>query len=96
MLVRRSSRWTMSPCCSEVRLGIEPSLPPYQSGVLPVAPTDQSDPGWNRTIAFLDVGQASSPLDHGILSVTEVGVEPTNTRLSTSSLCQFAYPVIFK
>jgi hypothetical protein len=26
-------------------------------------------------------------------SVTEVGVEPTGTRLSTSSLCQFAYPV---
>jgi len=32
-------------------------------------------------------------LDHGInLSVTEVGVEPTGTRLSTSSLGQFAYP----
>ena len=26
--------------------------------------------------------------------VTEVGVEPTGTRLSTSSLCQFAYPVM--
>ena len=25
-----------------------------------------SDPGWNRTIDFLDVTQASSPLDHGI------------------------------
>jgi hypothetical protein len=28
--------------------------------------------------------------------VTEVGVEPTGTRLSTSSLCQFAYPVMFQ
>ena len=56
-----------------------------------------SDPGWNRTITFLHVAQVSSPLDHGIkLSVTEVGVEPTGTRFSTSSLCQFAYPVIGK
>ena len=55
-----------------------------------------SDPGWNRTITFLVVTQASLPLDHGIvfLSVTEVGLEPTGTRLSTSPLCQFAYPVI--
>ena len=32
-------------------------------------PTDQlsvSDPGWNRTITFLGVTQASLPLDHGI------------------------------
>ena len=28
------------------------------------------------------------------LSVTEVGVEPTGTRLSTSPLCQFAYPLV--
>ena len=55
-----------------------------------------SDPGWNRTSTFLVVTQASLPLDHGIvlLSVTEVGLEPTGTRLSTSPLCQFAYPVI--
>ena len=26
-----------------------------------------SDPGWSRTIAFLVVTQASSPLDHGIV-----------------------------
>src|SRR5262249_30314348 len=33
----------------------------------------RSDPGWNRTITFLHVTQASSPLDHGTkLSVTEV------------------------
>jgi hypothetical protein len=35
-----------------------------------------SDPGWNRTITLLGVIQASSPLDHGIMSVTEAGVEP--------------------
>ena len=38
-----------------------------------------SDPGWNRTSTFLDVGQASSPLDHGIMSVTEAGVEPAKS-----------------
>ena len=38
---------------------------------------------------LLHVTQVSSPLDHGIvLSVTEVGVEPTRTRPSTSPLCQ--------
>ena len=63
-----------------------------------LALTDQiaiSDPGWNRTINFLHVTQAPLPLDHGTkLSVTEVGVEPTGTKFSTSSLCQFAYPAM--
>ena len=39
-----------------------------------------SDPGWNRTSTFLHVTQASSPLDHGIMSATRV------------SLCQLAFP----
>ena len=39
-----------------------------------------SDPGWNRTISLLGVIQASSPLDHGIMSVTEAGVEPAKSR----------------
>ena len=44
--------------------------------------SDYSNPGWNRTITFLDVAQVSSPLDHGIkLSVTEVGVEPTQSQV---------------
>ena len=43
-------------------------------------PCCASDPGWNRTSTFLHVTQASSPLDHGIVSVTEVGVEPTKSR----------------
>src|SRR5262245_39350147 len=69
-----SSRWTSRPCClSEVRLGIEPSLPLYQSGVQPqhlqtTVFSHRSDPGWNRTITFLHVTQAPSPLDHGIVS----------------------------
>src|SRR5207248_2324598 len=67
-----SSRWTSRPCLlSEVRLGIEPSLPPYQSGVQPQhlqtkMSSHCSDPGWSRTITFLHVTQAPSPLDHGI------------------------------
>ena len=28
--------------------------------------SNRSDPGWNRTITFLDVAQVSLPLDHGI------------------------------
>ena len=75
-----SSRWTSRPSSSEVRLGIEPSLPPYHGGVQPQHLQTTSDPGWNRTITFLDVAQASLPLDHGIKSVTEVGVEPTKSR----------------
>ena len=76
--------------------GIEPRSPRCKRGIFPLdEPPMFSDPGWNRTITFLHVTQVSSPLDHGIkLSVTEVGVEPTGTRLSTSSLCQFAYPVV--
>ncbi len=60
-------------------------------------PTDRhfSDPGWNRTITFLAVTQASSPLDHGIVS-SDRGRSRTCkiTRLSTSSLCLFAYSAV--
>ena len=68
----------------EVRPGIEPGPRPYQGRVLPkhLQTNSTSDPGWNRTITLLDVGQASSPLDHGIISVTEEGVEPTESRAS--------------
>ena len=66
----------------KVRPGIEPGLPPYRGGVLPqhLQTNFISDPGWNRTIDFLDVTQASLPLDHGIVRVTGVGFEPTNSR----------------
>ena len=66
----------------KVRPGIEPGLPPYRGGVLPqhLQTNVISDPGWNRTIDFLDVDQASLPLDHGIDRVTGVRVELTNSR----------------
>jgi hypothetical protein len=66
----------------KVRPGIEPGLPPYRGGVLPqhLQTNFISDPGWNRTIDFLDVDQASLPLDHGIVSVTGVRVELTKSR----------------
>ena len=58
----------------------------------PRAFTNCSDPGWSRTITFLDVGQVSLPLDHGINLVTEVVAKSTGTRFSTSPVYQFAYP----
>lgn len=48
-----------------------------------------SDPGWNRTSTFLDVGQASSPLDHGIIlrqglqPLGREGIEPLVTHLTS-------------
>ena len=87
-VVCQRSVWELNPVFCPTKAAC--SLSTYR-------PIAISDPGWNRTITFLHVAQVSSPLDHGIkLSVTEVGVEPTGTRLSTSSLCQFAYPVMFK
>ena len=60
-------------------------------------PCCASDPGWNRTSTFLDVTQASSPLDHGIMFSDRGGSRTHKiTRLSTCSLCLFAYPVMFK
>ena len=52
-------------------------------------PVFVSDPGWNRTSSFLHVTQASSPLDHGIMSVIRVGIEPTESQV----LGLFALPV---
>jgi hypothetical protein len=83
--------YSLSPCARhipmcrarlKVRPGIEPGLPPYRGGVLPqhLQTNSSSDPGWNRTIDFLDVTQASLPLDHGIVVVTGVRVELTNSR----------------
>lgn len=66
---------------------------------------DGIEPGHRReALVLLAVIQASLPLDHGImLSVTEVGVEPTKSPGSGHrpqggrwSLCLFAYPVISK
>ena len=49
----------------------------------------ESDPGWNRTSSFLHVTQAPLPLDHGIMSVIRVGIEPTESQV----LGLFALPV---
>src|SRR5262245_50459228 len=83
---------------TEVRLGIEPSLPPYQSGVQPqhlqtklksVIPD-----GIEPSLSWLSPRRLCRWTTGSI--VTEVGVEPTGTRLSTSSLCQFAYPAMLQ
>ena len=74
-----SCRWTSSPL---IKRSVRESNP------VPVLTTDvccrntyrlSSDPGWNRTSTLLHVTQASSPLDHGIMSVTEAGVEPAKS-----------------
>ena len=69
------------PSCREVRPGIEPGLLPYHGSVRPkhLQTNFKSDPGWNRTITLLHVTQASSPLDHGTIRVTEAGVEPAKS-----------------
>ena len=59
--------------------GIEPRFPPCHSGVFPLDHDPVSGAPGNRTITLLHVTQASSPLDHGIMSVTRVGVEPTKS-----------------
>ena len=47
---------------------------------------------------FLDVGQASSPLDHGIVvQVAEAGIEPAKSRGSRPRrFACFAYPAVFE
>ena len=99
-----SSRWTMSPCCSEVRLGVEPSLPPYQSGVLPAAPTDLRviPDGIEPSLSWMSARRLHRWTTGSIFEVTGEGVEPTTSRGSPSpyrhgsSLCLFAYPAMFK
>jgi hypothetical protein len=89
--------WTSGPCVKRSVRELSPALLPTTEACCRNTYRPSSDPGWSRTTAFLVVIQASSPLDRGImLQVTEVGVEPTGTRLSTSPLFQFAYPVIIK
>jgi hypothetical protein len=67
---------------AKVPPGVEPGLPPYRGGVPPkhLQTNCQNNPGWNRTIAFLVVTQASSPPDHGIIQVTGVRIELTKSR----------------
>ena len=69
------------PCSVEGPSGNRTRSPSLPRRCATGTPTDHcfSDPGWNRTSDFLGVIQASSPLDHGIIRVTEVGVEPTKS-----------------
>lgn len=87
-----------SPVLREVRSGIEPELRPYHGRVLleHLQTNSSSDPGWNRTITFLDVGQASSPLDHGISIDSDRGGRrthnheaplPSGSRLAALPVC---------
>ena len=71
-----SSRWTSSPSKihAEVRPGFEPGLPPYRGGVPPQhLQTQVTRTELNRR--FLNVNQASSPLDHEVAPVAEARVE---------------------
>ena len=98
--IKSSSLGHAGPLSREVRPGIEPGLPSLPQTACchnTYRPFVTSDPGWNRTIALLGVIQASSPLDHGIMfSDQRWESNPQNHRLSTCSLCRFAYLVMFK
>ena len=96
-----SSRPPVGPCqpiSQEVRPGVEPGLPPYRGGVLPkhlqtISATVIPD-GVEPALSWLSPRRLCRWTTGSCSSVTEVGVEPTGTRLSTSPLCQFAYPVV--
>ncbi len=77
-----SSRWTSVPKSKRSVRELNPAFRLTTAACRrnTYRPFVKSDPGWSRTMVLLDVGQASSPLDHGImLSVTRVGVEPTKS-----------------
>ena len=92
-----SSRWTSRPNSQEVRPGIEPGPRPYHGRVLP----EHLQTIFSSVIPA-GIEPALSCMSRrrlrrwttGSLSVTEVGLEPTGTRLWTSPLCRFAYPVV--
>ena len=79
-----SSHWTSSPCYL-IERSVRELNPVFllttqvccRNTYRPLLVS--SDPGWTRTSTLLHVTQASSPLDHGINQVIEVGVEPTKS-----------------
>ena len=71
--IERAAHFARGPSGNRTR---SPSLPRRCAAG---TPTDPSDPGWTRTIVFLVVTQVSPPLDYGIVSVTEAGVEPAKS-----------------
>ena len=96
-----SSRWTSSPfhlLNAEVRPGIEPGLPPYRGGVLPkhlqtnlvaVIPD-----GIEPSLSWLSPGRLRLWTTGSISSDRGGSRTHRITRLSTSSLFQFAYPAV--
>ncbi len=75
-----SSPWTSGPCFERSIRESNPVFLPTEEVCCRNTYRPSSDPGWSRTTAFLVVTQASSPLDHGIISVTGTGVEPAKSR----------------
>ncbi len=92
-----SSLWTSGPHYREVRPGVEPGLPPYHGGVLPkhlqtISSVTVIPDGVEPSLSWLSPRRLCLWTTES--QVTGVGLEPTGTRLSTSPLCQFAYPVM--
>src|SRR3990172_5028087 len=83
-----------SPRIREVRPGLEPGLLPYRGSVPPRTLTDRRviPDGVEPSLSWVSSRRLRRWTTGS--QVTEVGVEPTGTRLSTSPLCQFAYPVV--
>jgi hypothetical protein len=73
-------------------MGVEPITPILQGSVA-ASGMEAREEGVARCEARGEGMQSGLPFSR-LFPVTEVGVEPTGTRLSTSPLNQFAYPVI--
>jgi hypothetical protein len=92
-----SPPWDMRPHITKVRPGIEPGLPPYHGGVRPQHLQTTAEGSWEggRRQSAREPGLSLLPAaDDPLSRMTEVGVEPTGTRLSTWSLCRFAYSAV--
>ena len=92
-----SSRWTSSPLSPEVRPGIEPGLPPYRGGVLPehLQTISQVIPdGVEPSLSWLSPRRRCRWTTGSFVSDRGGSRTHRVTRLSTSPLCQFAYPAV--
>ena len=95
-----SSLWTMSPRFHRGPFGsrTRPSSLPRKRAA--IAPTDHCvsviPDGIEPSLSWMSARRLRRWTTGSAWTVTEVGVEPTITRLSTSPLCLFAYPAGFK
>ena len=92
-----SSRWTSSPCsCQRSVRELNPVFRLTKAACCrnTYRPISVIPDGIEPSLSWMSA-QASSPLDHGI-DVSNRGGSRTHkvTRLSTSPLCQFAYPAM--